>query len=392
MSGRPGIRNSSGGVCPALTVVHPVPDTARVAARARPTFDLFLLTTAFLSRDQPGVSPPETPGFPQVRVGSTIFLSYQDGKTAGVSYSKFVIKRGYIDVTARLSSQLSARITPDVTQDISGETRLRVKYAYGLLSASTLGVRTRLSVEFGLVHTPWIDFEEKVNRYRMQDTLFLERIGIMSSADGGVMVAGLLGGEMPENYQQGVSSAYPGRLGSFAVGLYNGGGYTSSEQNTNKVIEGRLTFRPLPTIAPGLQISYFGVHGRGNTAAQPQWSANMASLTFESMCVNLVASYLMGTGNSRGDAVDADGHALDRRGWNAFVEAKLSRRWSLIARRDQFTPDTRSMSITTKRTIGGVAYHLSKGNDLLLDYDEIRYDGTTKPKDTRSQLTIQIKF
>jgi hypothetical protein len=61
-------------------------------------------------------------------------------------------------------------------------------------------------------------------------------------------------------------------------------------------------------------------------------------------------------------------------------------------RRDEFTPDTRSTSVRTTRTIFGVAYHLGTGADVLLDADELTYGGTVKPSDERTQLTLQIKF
>jgi hypothetical protein len=383
---------ASGDPGRAMTPTRRGPKGETVVAQNRAALDLVLFKHDLPAYDPPPEITADPPRWPQVKVGSTIFLSYQDGTSAGAAYSKFVIKRGYLDLTARLSSRLSARITPDVTQDASGEMRLRLKYGYGAFSAGTAGWATGSYVEFGMIHTPWIDFEEKVDRYRMQDSLFLERVGIMSSADLGIMAVGLLGGEMPGAYTKGVSGAYPGRYGSFAVGVYNGGGYTVAEQNTNKVVEGRLSVRPLPGAVPGLQVSYFGVSGRGNSAARPQWTARMVSLTYSSRAVNAVGSYLTGRGNARGDAVDVGGRSLDREGWTGFVEAKLSPTWSVIARRDEFTPDTRSTSMRTTRTIFGVAYHVGNGADVLLDRDELTYGGTLKPSDERTQLTLQIKF
>jgi hypothetical protein len=383
---------ASGDMGRAMTLAGRGPKGEMVVAEDRVALDLFLFKHDLPAYDPPPEIADDAPRWPQVKVGSTIFLSYQDGTAAGVAYSKFVIKRGYIDLTARLSPRLSARITPDVTQDASGEMRFRLKYGYGVFSAGTAGWARGSYVELGMVHTPWIDFEEKVNRYRMQDSLFLERVGIMSSADLGIMAVGLLGGETPEGATSGLSGAYPGRYGSFAVGVYNGGGYTVAEQNTNKVIEGRLSIRPLPASVSGLQVSYFGVSGRGNTAARPEWTAHMVSLTYESRPLNAVVSYLAGRGNARGDAVDPSGRALDREGWTGFVEGKLSPAWSVIARHDEFTPDTRSTSVTTRRTIVGVAYHLGRGTDVLLDRDELTYGGTATPSDARTQVTLQLKF
>jgi len=74
---------------------------------------------------------------------------------------------------------------------------------------------------------------------------------------------------------------YPGRYGSFSLGIYNGGGYHAKEKNQNKVLEGRLTLRPLPAALPGLQLSYFGLVGKGNQAAEPHWNAHLGMVSYE---------------------------------------------------------------------------------------------------------------
>ena len=376
----------------AITLIGQGPNGETVVAENETAVDLFLFKHDLPAYDRPSPKPLASPTFPQVRVGTAMFLSYQDGKTSGAEYSKFTVKRGYLDVTGTLTPSLSFRLTPDVTQDSTGDFKVRLKYAYAYVTAGRLGFVSRPFVEFGMVHTPWIDFEEKINNYRMQDSLFLERVGTMSSADLGVLVGGQLGDELSAEAQKRASRNNPGRWGSFAIGVYNGGGYTATENNTNKAIEGRLSIRPLPDMAPGLQISYFGVRGKGNLATQPDWTVSMASLTLESPYANLVGSYITGTGNAAGTAVNTAGTALDRKGWSGFVEGKLSANWSLIARHDELTPDTSTPEAKTKRTIGGVCYHFGRGYDLLLDYDQVSYDGTSKPRDTRTQVTFQLKF
>ncbi len=384
---------TTGEMGTAITLIGRGPNGETVVAENDTAVDLFLFKHNLPAYERPvsRPAPPASP-FPQVKVGTTMFLSYQDGKANGDEYSKFTVKRGYLDVTGALTPNLSFRLTPDVTQDSAGDFKVRLKYAYAYVTAGRLGFVSRPFVEFGMVHTPWIDFEEKINNYRMQDSLFLERVGTMSSADLGLLVGGQLGDELSAEAQKRASRNNPGRWGSFAIGVYNGGGYTATENNTNKAIEGRLSIRPLPDIAPGLQISYFGVSGKGNLAARPGWTANMASLTFESPYANLVGSYITGTGNAAGTAVNTAGTALDRNGWSGFVEGRLSADWSLIARHDELTPDTSASAVKTKRTIGGVCYHLGRGYDLLLDYDEITYEGTAKPRDTRAQFTFQLKL
>lgn len=387
---------ATGEMGTAITLFGRGPNGETVIAENETAIDLFLFKHNLPGYDRPTPklqAPPAPAAFPQVKVGGTAFLSYQDGKTAGANYSKFVIKRAYINVNAKINSYFSARITPDVTQDsTTGEMKYRLKYAYGMFSTPQLGFLTKPYVSFGMVQTPWLDFEEKIIPYRMQDTFFLERVGLISSADAGVVVGAMFGGEMPDDYQKTVSSAYPGRYGSFAIGVYDGGGYAAAEQNTNKPVEGRLSIRPFPDIIPGLQLSYFGVSGRGNIAAEPKWTLNSGSLSFESRYVHFVGTYVTGTGDLAGKALNTKGVPLDRNGWSGFVEVKPSGDWSIIGRYDNFKPDTTNALKDTKRTIAGIAYHIGKGNDLLFDYDEIKYSDPTKPKDNRRQLTLQLNF
>jgi hypothetical protein len=380
----------SGEMGAAITLAGRGPAGETVVAENETALDLFLFKHDLPAYDRP--SPKPAP-FPQVRVGATGFLSYQDGRSGGAEISKFVVKRAYINVNAAINRYFSARITPDVTQDATtGETKYRLKYAYGVFSAPTVGVLTRPFVSFGMVQTPWLDFEEKIDRYRMQDALFMDRAGLISSADVGVVVGALFGGEISEEYQKTVSSAFPGRYGSFAIGVYNGGGYATSEQNTDKAVEGRVTLRPLPELVPGFQVTYSGVSGRGNTAAGPKWSLSSGALTFESRYLNLVGAYLTGKGDLAGKAVDPRGIALGRNGWSAFFEARPDPRWSAIGRYDFFRADTANPGKDTTRTIVGAAYHLGKGNDLLLDYERLRYNDPAKRDDTRAQLTLQFNF
>lgn len=59
------------------------------------------------------------------------------------------------------------------------------------------------------------------------------------------------------------------KYGTFSIGIYNGGGYHAMEENTNKTVESRLTFRPFPQTIPGLQFSYNMIYGKGNTSLNP---------------------------------------------------------------------------------------------------------------------------
>jgi len=201
-----------------------------------------------------------------VKHNGLYYLSYQAGQESneGYNYNKFLIKRAYFTLKKEVNSFITSRITLDAHQDDTGDMKVRLKYAYADIKFPDFIFITMPHVEFGLVHTPWLDFEEHVNYYRMQDTMFMERVGLFNSSDFGFTFLGYLGGEMAEEYQKSVNNKYPGRCGSFALGAYNGGGYHTKENNQNKVFQERITVRPLPNIIPGLQFSELFIAGKGN--------------------------------------------------------------------------------------------------------------------------------
>ena len=220
-----------------------------------------------------------------------------------------------------------------MTQDISvdqegdgiGSIELRIKYAYAKYTFDNFGIFSKPSVEFGVVHRPWLSFEQKINDYRSQGKMYFERIGIISSADYGLYVESLIGGEMPEDYKKEVNKSYAGRYGSFGIGIYNGGGYNKLEYNKSKNIEARFTCRPMPEIVPGLQITYIGAFGKGNTVESPDYNINSGFLSYESTRMVLTGTYYTGVGAQDGKAVDANGNSVDQTGYSAFAEIKFRR-------------------------------------------------------------------
>jgi hypothetical protein len=340
-----------------------------------------------------------------IKFGLLWYLSYQNGELGdtedGESYSQFAIKRGYFRVTKEFFPWFAAHMTFDVTtvsdpedepedkpNNLDGSIAVRIKYAYGKFNLPDFAFFTKPYFEVGVVHMPWLDFEEHVNWYRCQDTMFMERNGLYNSADIGITFTSLFGGEMPKEYQEKVNSHYAGRYGSMSAGVYNGGGYHASEKNQNKALEGRLTIRPLPDVIPGLQFSYFGVTGKGNKDTDPDWTVNNGFVSFEHEYVALTGQYYWGKGNQKGDDEN------DRDGYSVFAELKPHKKFSIIGRYDFFDPNTDSdTDKENKRYIVGAAYHLDKQhkNMVLLDYDHVDYDSKSGiSDDKRIQLTLQV--
>ena len=331
-----------------------------------------------------------------IKFESLMYLSYQDGESGDADYSRFALKRGYFTIKKTILPWFSARMTTDISQvsdstagnNLDGSTTLRIKYLYGQFNIPDNSFLTKPNVEFGQVHMPWLDFEEHINYFRLQDPMFIERNGILNSADIGVTFSSLLGGTMSDEYQKTVNKEYPGRYGSVSFGIYNGGGYHSSEKNNNKVFMGRLTIRPLPDVLPGLQFSYFGTTGKGNKDSEPDWSTNLGFVSFEHKYATLTGSYFTGTGSQGG------GDENDKDGYSVFAEVKPTDKFSLIGRYDRFDPNTDVKNDENNRYIAGVAYMLDKPhkNMVLLDYETVTYEQDGKSDDNRLQLTLQVSF
>ncbi len=254
---------------------------------------------------QAGPSPLEG-----ISISGLFYLAYQDGQEGGADYSRFRVTRSYLTTQVKVLPRLTGRITIDSHQDAQGDMKARLKYAYAKYDFGDRGKVTGLGLEGGIVHMVWLDFEEHVDLYRMRDPMFMERSGMFNSADFGLTLSGGFGGSLPEAYRRDVGSSYASRYGSFAVGVYNGGGYHAGEANQNKVLEGRLTVRPMPETMPGLQLSGLLIAGKGNRADEgqgiPDWRAYNAFLSYQHATGTITAQYAWGRGNQGGAGSSPD--------------------------------------------------------------------------------------
>jgi hypothetical protein len=324
------------------------------------------------------------------------FLAYRYGDMDGETLNQFTLKRGYITFKNDFTDNLSVRFTQDITLDEEGSdmgnVEMRLKYCYLNYELDDFMFFTKPTFEAGLVHRPWLDFEQKINPYRVQGKMFLERAGLMNSADFGLMFSSLLGGEMDESYQKRVNSKYPGRYGSFSVGVYNGGGYHALERNTSKNIEGRLTLRPFPGSFPGLQFTYNMAYGRGNTPVSPDFILNSGFASYENSYMTLTFQYYKAKGNSSGSYADNLGRAYENSGYSAFGEYEITGTpLKLFGRYDRFQAPEMGPS-DHQRIIAGVAYNFYKNNKLIIDLDAFDRQSNGTWDQRIWEAAIEIRF
>lgn len=367
----------------------------------------FLLTFFFVNITSLRAEEKEPPA---LKFGTKAYMAYEAVyPEKGKDYNSFQIRRAYLTMKAKLSSFLSFRMTLDVYNDDDG-VESRMKYLYADFHLPDFSIFTKPHLEFGIAHTPWLDFEEHINWYRMQGTMFLEREQLFNSADFGFTIGSYLGGLVDEKYQKEVSKKYPGKYGSLAVGVYDGGGYHNFEQNNNKIVQGRLTLRPLPNIVPGLQFSYLGIYGKGNNEEieskfHPDWKTNVGMISYEHKYFTVAGQFVAGSGNKKGNMIDifytTNGEEevidsvrnKDYRGFSLFTEIKVYGPWRLIGRYDNFTPDTELHDdMVNTRLICGIGYDFGHHNIFIIDFDKYKSELKPEKNATALKATMQISF
>ncbi|MCF8331159.1 MAG: hypothetical protein K9H84_01775 [Bacteroidales bacterium] len=334
----------------------------------------------------------------QTKISGQWFLSYEYDISKDIN--KFKLKRGYFTFKTRLNDMFSLRYTQDITLDQVGEdagnVEMRLKYLYIAMKPFKTGCLKHSSVEFGLIHRPWLDYEQSINPYRVQGKMFAEHNHLLNSADFGLAFSGLIGGKIDQEYQKNIDKKYPGKYGSYSFGIYNGPGYHAAEVNNNKTAEGRLSLRPLPDFMPGLQFTYAFVYGKANIPDnKADFNMNIFFISKQTKHFTLTGQYLTGTGNSSGSLyIPAEKKSMKNRGFSFFGEIKIPKtQFALFGRYDNFENYYRTslsnISQDTESIIGGIAYRFLK-NKLVLDYNQyLHQDGTKKEQ---VEIAIEVRF
>ena len=172
----------------------------------------------------PGGTRPTA--YPFVTFGIDSFLQYSAELHEQDGYNAFDVTRGYLNIKAQMSDKVSFRFTPDVrpTTDANLDRNLALRLEYAALDVQ---VSDNVKVMFGQHETPWLTFEESVNRYRVIGPFFSERLGLIPG---------------PTDLGASIKATH-GRTEVHA-GVYNGEGYGQAELDRYKAIDGRATFRP----------------------------------------------------------------------------------------------------------------------------------------------------
>lgn len=349
-----------------------------------------------------------------LKIGGLVYFDYsfgEKGDKTTTPYNTMNLTRAYININKEITPWFKARVTTDVFNTSAAATvtsgtaeekvttadsgyAVRIKYTYADFLTPDIGPLTDTFVRAGIIQTPWFDFEETVNIYRMQSTMFQDKQKLSTSSDAGISIGGNIGGRLSKDQIASVGSkSFAGRYGSYYVGAYNGGGYSSTgDTNQNKAVQGRLSIRPVPDVLPGLQLTYFGISGEGNnsTGTPKQWINNTGFLSYQHKYVTATAEYYCGQGNMKGDDDKKNGHSLFGR-----VVLPMYDKVAFFGRYDILDPDKDgSADKKIETTIGGASYKIQGDNYLVAAYEKTHdhLSSTGANDDVKGQVVLQIAF
>ena len=339
---------------------------------------LVMSVRAALAQSAQAPAPAAEPDYPIIRVGVLSYVQYDAELKNRGDFNAFDLTRGYININGQLSSNVRFRVTPDVRRitdsTLAGTLVFRVKYAFVELDNLT-GARSW--VRFGAHQTPWLDFEESINRYRVQGTVFSEREGLIpGSSDFGLGVFTPVG-----------------KFIDIQAGVYNGEGYTQTDTNKYKSAQGRLTLRPLAGrgIGNGLRLS--GFYNAGWYAADRPRRLGIVMGSFEHTHLVATLQYLKATENPSAAAP----RDIDRNGSSGFVEIRQGMQgWAAIARVDRLDPDEALGNNSQRRVIAGGAYWFVWPRSrvgLVVTNEQVHYDAAAaRPQENRVLVQTHVEF
>lgn len=304
------------------------------------------------------------------------------GSLMGSHQNNFDVSRAYINVQTK-SANIATRITTDVDgrAAAAGQLSIRLKYAFVAWTPDSSHVTYKL----GLIHTPWVDFEENLWDYRMQGTTAADRNKFITSSDFG----------------GGIDGSWHFDDVNAQVGYYNGEGYSSALGDPGKDFEARVSVRlaktDLGTKTSGLRLSGYAQLGKSNGGGDR--SRFIGMLSYKSKAVTLAAQIAMAQ-----DSTNATHPSQKSQIMSIYGVYNINSKVGLIARLDTFDPNTDSTAATTvvnptstnkqTRIIAGISYNVAPNFRVLADLDLNSLDGTVSNAfdKTAKMLFIHTQF
>ena len=328
----------------------------------------------------PVTAQQTAPPPPQVTVGGVVYGQYlyqlKDSLGAG-DQNQFSIQRAYINVVGKFSGGLQTRVTGDLQPSGSGNQMLRLKYAF----AAWTPTGSDLTYKLGLLHTPWLDWEEALWDYRMQGTMALDRNGYATAADFGA----------------GIDGKWQDDQVNGQLTVVNGEGYSGGTGDNRKDVMARVSVRLVKTDdnsrVGGLRIT--GYAGVGKHTGGGDRNRFVGMLSYRSKQFTLAGEFAATKDTISpvpitGTSTNPTGRVISGFGVYHVPNSGVA----LIARVDVVDPNTSVSGDRQTRVIGGISYQVTPNLRVLADVDNVSYESSAAADlDTqRSRGLFQMQF
>ncbi|HET7248321.1 MAG TPA: hypothetical protein VFI79_00630 [Gemmatimonadales bacterium] len=313
----------------------------------------------------------------QVTVSGVVYAQYGYLlKDTASHVNSFNITRAYVNLLGKFAGGLSTRVTADIFTNADSSRAYRIKYAYFAYTPNG----SPLAFKLGLIHTPWLDWEEALWDYRMQGGMALERGGYLTSADFGA----------------GIDGKWAGDKVNLQLTVVNGEGYSKGTGDQRKDVQGRVSVRLLGTNdssrVGGLRVTGYAQYGKPTTGGARQRYIGMVS--YRSRTMTLAGEYALTK-----DSVTA-GALLDGQVASGFGVVHFPGSQAAIIARVDYTKPNKSLASTVSgysstRYIVGLSYQLTPNLRLLGDVDYLSYsNGAPSPAAdaNRAAALFQTQF
>lgn len=323
------------------------------------------------------------------------YTNYNKPTTTVHNLNQFEIRRAYLELRAHLLDDPKSyyRITLDVLQNTgtksssSGSTLLRAKYIYLYLH----NVLASTSVQLGLVHRPWHDYEQNHSwNFRDISKILLEQSN---------------GANLSNSADFGFDFITKTKHLDVQLGIYNGEGYNRTQNAAHSMsFEWRATSHLIGGQSEKVSDTYFDVSFFG------QYNKKHRSVTVGSVKENqdLIFGGLHTIYNQPGFLFSAQyiksqntSHILHNisgqagSGYNTYGEYRIGSKneYRFLARYDSWTPQ--NLKKEQKTVIAGIAWDQSKNVQWIANVTAIKNQSGSvleKFNGTAYMLTARVKY
>jgi phosphate-selective porin len=309
-------------------------------------------------------------GQTKINASGCLQVLYSNDESAS-AYDYFKVRRARLDFKGDVSRQVGWELQIDAVQTLKTVAGTNVVSRPVILDAlinynlnPTLAVTTgQFKIPFGRENLASDGSLDTIDRAPVTEKLVPGRDNSSQGRDFGVQLAGSL------------DFGRDDKVLDYAVGCFNGSGLYYDEENRKKDLAGRLVYYPLKELTLGVDI-YSGKSGtteadKLRTGLEFSWTAGKYFLKSE---------YITGR----------DG-TTDKSGWYALAGAKLNPAVDLVARFDDYDPNTSAVNDRTDMTTWGLNWYLSKWARIQANY-EIKSEEGAQINNNVTLIQAQVQF